>query len=164
VDLLDFWRLHETIEAAPRAHNYYIREAYVTAGKATVRVTMDRDVYVGPEFTGDLGIGIDQTYVQVYSGFVILELKFTERMPNWLIEMVHSLEVKTSGAAKYGMGVELLGPQKVARRRTGFAWGQSVTSAATSAPWLDNSALIRGALGPNREFELADRGQQEERK
>src|SRR3954463_2006991 len=31
VDLLDFWRLVEILEAAPRAHNAYMREAYVTA-------------------------------------------------------------------------------------------------------------------------------------
>ena len=149
VDLLDFWRLVETMEAAPRAHNAYMREAYVNAGKATVRVTMDRAVRLGPEFGGDLGVQLDNG-VEVYAGYVILELKFTELMPTWLVEMVRGFDLTTSGAAKYGMGVLLLGEQKVARRRTGFEWGSSETSAATSAPWLDASAALRSALGPNR--------------
>jgi len=149
VDLLDFWRLVETIEAAPRAHNAYLREAYVNAGKASVRVTIDRAVRLGPEFGGDLPIVLENG-VEVYAGFVILELKFTELMPTWMIEMVRGFDLTRSGAAKYGMGVSLLGEHKIARRRTGFEWGSSETSAATSAPWLDASASLRSALGPNR--------------
>ncbi len=149
VDLLDFWRLVETMEAAPRAHNAYMREAYVNAGKATVRVTLDRAVRLGPEFGGDLGIELENG-VEVYAGYVILELKFTELMPTWMVEMVRGFDLKSSGAAKYGMGCLLLGEQRVKRRRTGFEWGTSITTSATSAPWLDASAALRHALGPNR--------------
>jgi hypothetical protein len=148
VDLLDFWRLVETMEAAPRAHNAYMREAYVNAGKASVRVTMDRRVRLGPEFSGELGTELSNG-VEVYAGFVILELKFTELMPSWMVEMVRGFDLTTSGAAKYGMGVLLLGEQKVSRRRTGFEWGSSITSSATSAPWLDASAALRESLGPS---------------
>ena len=49
-----------------------------------------------------------------------------------------------------GDGVEALGTHRVARRLTGFEWGHSETSAATSAPWLDASAALRNALGPTR--------------
>jgi SPX domain protein involved in polyphosphate accumulation len=147
-DLLDFWQLVERVQAAPRAHNAYLREAYVnTEGK--VRVTIDRAVRIGPEFGGELGIVIDEP-VEVFPHVVILELKFTERMPTWMIEMVRGFDLKSSGAAKYVQGVAMLGEQKVARRRTGFEWGSAVTSTATSAPWLDASAAVRGALGPNR--------------
>ena len=148
VDLIDFWRLVETMEAAPRGHNAYMREAYVNAGKATVRVTMDRAVRLGPEFGGDLGVALENGS-EVYSGFVILELKFTELMPTWMVEMVRGFDLTTSGAAKYGMGVLLLGENKVSKRRTGFEWGSSETSAATFAPWLDASAALVSALGPN---------------
>jgi hypothetical protein len=148
-DLLDFWQLVERLQAAPRAHNAYLREAYVSAQESNVRVTIDRAVRIGPEFGGELGLTIDEG-VEVFANVVILELKFTERMPTWLIEMVRGFDLKSSGAAKYVQGVELLGEQRVARRRTGFEWGHAVTSTATSAPWLDSSAAIRGALGPNR--------------
>ena len=148
-DLLDFWQLVERLQAAPRAHNAYLREAYVNS-EGNVRVTLDRAVRIGPEFGGELGVGIDEA-VEVFPQVVILELKFTERMPTWLIEMVRGFDLKSSGAAKYVQGVAMLGEQKVARRRTGFEWGHAVTSTATSAPWLDASAAVRGALGPNRQ-------------
>jgi hypothetical protein len=149
-DLLDFRRLVDQLEAAPRAHNAYLREAYVSAGKASVRVTLDRDVRICPEFSGDLGTAIEGG-VGIFTDVVILELKFTERMPSWMIEMVRGFELKSSGAAKYGRGVEMLGIHRVARRRTGFEWGSAVTTTATSAPWLDASAALRGALGPSHE-------------
>lgn len=148
-DLLDFWHLVERLQAAPRAHNAYLREAYVNAD-ATVRVTIDRAVRIGTEFGGELGTEIVDA-VEVFAGAVILELKFTERMPTWLIEMVRGFELKSSGAAKYVRGVEMLGEQRVARRRSGFEWGNAVTSTATSAPWLDASAAVRRSLGPHRQ-------------
>lgn len=147
-DLLDFWQLVERLQAAPRAHNAYQREAYVNSD-ATVRVTLDRSVQIGPEFGGELPIAMEEG-VEVFPNTVILELKFTERMPTWLIEMVRGFDLKSSGAAKYVQGVYLLGERRVARRQTGFEWGSAVTNNLTSAPWLDSSAAIRGALGPNR--------------
>ena len=147
-DLLTFWQLVERLQAAPRAHNAYMREAYVNS-EATVRVTLDRSVRMGPEFGLDLGTDLADG-IEVFAGTVILELKFTDRMPMWMIEMVRGFELKSSGAAKYVQGVELLGEHKVARRLSGFEWGNAVVSTATSAPWLDASASVRGALGPNR--------------
>ena len=149
-DLLDFWQLCEKLEASPRVHNAYLREAYVSGGKGDVRVTMDRNIRAEPEFGGDLSTEFLKP-VEIFSGVVILELKFTERMPTWMIEMVRGFDLKSTGAAKYGDGVEALGHHKVARRLTGFQWGASVTSAATSAPWLDASTALRDSLGPNRQ-------------
>ena len=148
-DLLDFWELVERLQAAPRLHNAYQREAYVSPGKASVRLTMDRAVRVEPEFGAELLAGMEKP-VQIFNEFVILELKFTERMPAWMIEMVRGFDLKSTGAAKYVTGVEVLGHNKVARRLTGFEWGHAVTDTPTSAPWLDASADVRGALGPNR--------------
>jgi hypothetical protein len=148
-DLLDFWQLVERLQAAPRAHNFYMREAYVNS-EASVRVTLDRAVQICPEFGGELSTTIEDG-IEVFGRTVILELKFTDRMPTWLIEMVRGFELKSSGAAKYVQGVEMLGEQRVARRRTGFEWGHADTSTATSAPWLDSSAAIRSVLGPNRQ-------------
>jgi hypothetical protein len=147
-DLLEFWHLVERLQAAPRAHNAYMREAYVNS-EASVRVTLDRSVRMGPEFGLDLGTDMTDG-IEVFAGTVILELKFTDRMPTWLIEMVRGFELKSSGAAKYVQGVHQLGEHKVARRLSGFEWGNAVVSTATSAPWLDASASVRGALGPNR--------------
>ena len=148
-DLLDFWELVERLQAAPRLHNAYLREAYVSPGKGAVRVTLDRNVRVEPEFGGDLTSKFRKAS-EIFAGVVILELKFTERMPTWLIEMVRGFDLKSTGAAKYGGGVEVLGHNKVARRLTGFEWGHAETLVPTSAPWLDASAALRRSLGPNR--------------
>jgi VTC domain len=148
-DLLDFWQLVERLQAAPRLHNAYMREAYVSGGKGSVRVTLDRNVHCEPEFGGDLSAKFKKPS-SIFSGVVILELKFTERMPTWMIEMVRGFDLTSSGAAKYGDGVEKLGHNKVARRLTGFQWGNSETTVATSAPWLDASTALRSSLGPNR--------------
>ena len=149
-DLLDFWQLVERLQAAPRAHNAYQREAYVNQPEGTVRVTLDRAVRIGPDFSWELRTDMPDA-IEVFPGIVILELKFTDRMPTWLIEMVRGFELKSSGAAKYVQGVVQLGEGRVARRQTGFEWGNAVVSTATSAPWLDSSAAVRGALGPNRQ-------------
>jgi hypothetical protein len=149
-DLLDFWQLVERLQAAPRAHNSYLREAYLNQPEASVRVTLDRYVRMCPEFSWDLGVDLPDA-VEVWPDIVVLELKFTERMPTWMIEMVRGFDLKSTGAAKYVDGCDLVGHQKVARRLTGFEWGNAVVSTATSAPWLDNSAAIRTALGPNRQ-------------
>ena len=148
-DLLDFWELVERLQAAPRLHNAYMREAYCSSGKADVRVTIDRNVRVEPEFGYDLSTSMDHS-TQIFAEFVILELKFTERMPAWMIEMVRGFDLSRTGAAKYVHGVSVLGHNKVARRRTGFEWGHAVTSTATSAPWGDASASVRASLSPGR--------------
>ena len=148
-DLLDFWELVERFQAAPRLHNAYLREAYVSRGKGETRVTIDRNVCVEPEFGAELLARMEEP-LQIFNGVAILELKFTERMPSWMIEMVRGFDLKRSSAAKYVQGVEALGQNKIARRRTGFEWGHALTSSATSAPWLDASADVGRSLGPNR--------------
>ena len=50
----------------------------------TFAVDTDRAVRMAPEFTWDLGTTLTDP-VEVFAGVVILELKFTERMPTWRI-------------------------------------------------------------------------------
>jgi hypothetical protein len=148
-DLLDFWHLKERLDAAPRAHNAYWREAYMSPDNSSVRVTIDRAVRLGAEFGGECSTVLENA-VEVYSGFVILELKFTERMPSWMIEMVRGFDLQSSGAMKYVLGLQLLGPEKVRRRQVAHEWGHALTDTPTSAPWLDASHDVFGALGPRR--------------
>jgi hypothetical protein len=44
---------------------------------------------------------------------VILELKFTNRFPNWFRELVRMADVTQTGAAKYVSGISLLGHRAV---------------------------------------------------
>jgi len=52
--------------------------------------------------------------VHRYAGCVILELKFTNRFPNWFRERVRVAESMECGAAKYVSGVGLLGQTRLA--------------------------------------------------
>ena len=145
VDLLDFWQLGQRISAAPRSHVAYRREAWVSSGNSSVRVTFDRQVRCGPEFGAELGLEV-RDGVQVFPNNVILELKFTDRLPGWLGDLIRTFDLVRCGSAKYVTGVDLLGELKVARRRTGFAWGTAEVGSATSSPWLDSAAAVRQAL------------------
>jgi hypothetical protein len=51
--------------------------------------------------------------VHAFKGFVILELKFTNRFPNWFRELVRMANVMQCGAAKYVSGVQLIGHRRL---------------------------------------------------
>jgi hypothetical protein len=52
--------------------------------------------------------------VHSYAGLVVLELKFTNRFPNWFRELVRVANVMQCGAAKYVSGVSLMGQHNLA--------------------------------------------------
>ena len=102
-----FSYLMNALKAKPKTHIFYLREAYV-ADNDEVRVTLDRDVYSEPNLSSSVKIAMKNP-VHSYAGFVILELKFTNRFPNWFRELVRIAESMQCGAAKYVSGVGLLG-------------------------------------------------------
>ena len=102
-----FQALMMELNAKPKSHIFYQREAYV-ADNDEVRVTMDRDVYSEPNLSSTIKVKMTKP-VHSYAGFVILELKFTNRFPNWFRELVRVAESMQCGAAKYVSGVGLLG-------------------------------------------------------
>ena len=106
-----FVQLMAEIHAKPRVHIHYKREAYVSESD-DVRVTMDRAVLTEPNLLGRIKTGMYEP-VQSYVGFVILELKFTNRFPSWFGELVRVFNVTQTGAAKYVSGITQLGQQRV---------------------------------------------------
>ena len=108
VALQNFCRLMHDIQAHPKAHVAYRREAWVSTRDNSVRVTMDRDVSVAPQFRAALGLEQTQP-VRPFGRTVVLELKFTGRFPNWFRDMVQQFDLDRCGAAKYAEGVELIG-------------------------------------------------------
>lgn len=106
-----FCQLMAELGARPKSHIYYKREAYV-ADNDEVRVTMDRDVYSEPNLDPKIKIKMTKP-VHSYAGFVILELKFTNRFPNWFRELVRMANVMQCGAAKYLSGVQLMGHNRL---------------------------------------------------
>ncbi|HUR44253.1 MAG TPA: VTC domain-containing protein, partial [Candidatus Saccharimonadales bacterium] len=106
-----FFHLMLSINARPRTHIFYMREAYVSDDDE-VRVTMDRDVFSEPNLNSSIKVKMAQP-VHSYKGMVILELKFTNRFPNWFRELVRVSDAMQCGAAKYVSGVTELGRSRL---------------------------------------------------
>ena len=90
----------------------YRREAWILPHTNAVRVTLDRQVRCEPDPDARLNtIMNNPTYV--FGDWVILELKFTDRFPNWFRELVEVFNLTQCGAAKYVDGVTLMGKDQV---------------------------------------------------
>lgn len=110
--LQNFCRLMHEINAKPKAHIAYLREAYVPHDDNSARLTMDRDVRTEPELTARLSTQMENP-IQVWGKDVVLELKFTNRFPDWLGELVRVFGLRQCGAAKYVDGVALIGEHRL---------------------------------------------------
>ena len=111
VALQRFCMLMSKIRGQPMAHIAYDREAYVSDDD-TVRVTLDRNVRAEENPTSAIKTEM-QRPVGSFKDQVILELKFTNRFPNWFRELVRRFNVMQCGAAKYVSAVEGLGRNRL---------------------------------------------------
>jgi len=127
-----FCELTKRLNARPKVHVAYLREAWLPHDGNSVRVTMDREVRDDPEPTTRLSTTMKNP-VLVFGNSVILEIKFTGRFPQWLADMVHTFGLRQSSAAKYVDGIS----------RMSDAWGgghssefvcKLLASAAASQP------------------------------
>lgn len=109
-----FCHLANGIFAKPKVHIFYMREAYVSDDDQ-VRVTIDRRVL--SEANLDYSIKTDMQAPAIsFPSQVILELKFTNRFPDWFRELVRVFGVMQCGAAKYCESVQGIGCQKLRAR------------------------------------------------
>ena len=102
-----FIRMTAQLRARPQALVTYLREAYIDPENPGVRVTMDRDVRIAPRHTAEFSLDLDRSE-QPFGDRVILELKFTNRFPNWFADLVRLFGLTRSAAAKYCEGVASL--------------------------------------------------------
>ena len=110
--LLEFSEHINQLQAQPVSHVAYRREAWILPHTNAVRVTLDRQVRCEPDPDARLNtIMNNPTYV--FGDWVILELKFTDRFPNWFRELVEVFNLTQCGAAKYVDGVTLMGKDQV---------------------------------------------------
>ena len=108
-----------SLRAAPKSHVAYQREAWMSPGGNSIRVTFDRQVQCEPEFSSALTTGLGDA-IAPFDNNVILELKFVDRLPNWCVEMVRLFGLVRGGAPKYAQGVFLLGEHRVSNRGIGL--------------------------------------------
>jgi hypothetical protein len=106
-----FSRLQGDLHAQPRAHIFYMREAYVSDNDE-VRVTMDRDVLAQPNLATFVKTEMENP-VRVFDRQVILELKFTNRYPDWFRELARVFQVVQCGVSKYVEAVGKIGARRL---------------------------------------------------
>ena len=119
VALQEFCRLMHKLQATPKSHVAYQREAWMSPVNNSMRVTFDRAVQCEPEFGASLTTALGEA-VKPFDDRVVLELKFVDRLPNWCVEMIRSFGLVRGGAPKYAQGVYLLGEHKVSNRGVGL--------------------------------------------
>ncbi len=107
VALQNFCNLAQQIRAVPKVHIFYMREAYVSDDDQS-RITLDRKVYGDAHL--DYSVTTDMKDPKLsFTGQVILELKFTNRFPDWFRDLVRVFGVMQCGAAKYVESIQAIG-------------------------------------------------------
>lgn len=105
------------LQAKPQTHVAYLREAWLSHDENSVRVTLDRRVR--SEICPELRLTPEMVEpVYVFGNLVVLELKFTDRFPDWFKELVRIFGLMQGSAAKYVDGVTRLGADMVSRTIT----------------------------------------------
>ena len=100
------------LNAKPKAHVAYYREAWISTDDNSVRVTMDRETRIQVDPTYRMSTEMSDPHY-VFGDNIVLELKFTNRYPDWFRELVRIFGLAQCGAAKYVDGVTLIGESKV---------------------------------------------------
>lgn len=105
--LQNFCALRSRLDAKPKVHVHYYREAYQSEDNSSVRVTFDRHVRTSTVSKVDFSLDLHHE-VMPFGDKVILELKFTDRFPRWFQDIVRTFDLRNESAAKYAAGLAIL--------------------------------------------------------
>jgi hypothetical protein len=121
--LEDFCERMYELEARPKVHVAYYREAYMSGDDNSFRLTMDREVRVAPvpppspekEQSGAaVRVSTEmENPTLIWGHDVVLEAKFTDRFPDMFRDLVRVFGLRQCGAAKYVDGVATLGEHRL---------------------------------------------------
>ncbi len=108
----EFVRLHDEIGAEPRVFVRYSREAYTGIYDHYARVTFDSQLSYQP-VRDAFDWGTNGRFISMDSGMVryrrdsplVLEVKCTEQVPTWMIELVQHFELIRVGNCKYSTAI-----------------------------------------------------------
>ena len=129
------------LNASPKSHVAYLREAWMSSLNNALRITFDRQVRCEAEFAARLKTQLGDT-VAPFDQKVVLEIKFVDRLPNWCVEMVRAFGLVRGGAPKYAQGVLLMGEQRVSNLGVGLKAAESAKSAKPTVPVADASVAV----------------------
>lgn len=121
VAVQNFSSLLRSYAAGPMAQVSYSREAWISRHDNSIRVTIDRAVRCAPEPCARLAPAHDAS-PEVFGKQAIVELKFTDRFPDWFAEMVRLFGLQQQSASKYTDGITLLGTERFTPRLGSMTW------------------------------------------
>ena len=105
--LFELCTLRDRIAAGGCTYVYYHREAYVSPNSSQARVTFDRQLEGGVYVPGsDLLIPKESARPKMEG--VVLELKFTDRFPNWMETLCGLFDLQRTSIPKYVKCVDAL--------------------------------------------------------
>jgi hypothetical protein len=105
---LEFFNGHVTIaNARPFLRVRYIREAYESLGGDPLRITLDTDIAWLPTSIVDFNLGATGWIPTPVRG-TVLEIKFTDRYPAWVGQMIGAYDLQRQSLAKYVLSVDSL--------------------------------------------------------
>lgn len=105
VDVEDFATRMTLSQAKPVVRVKYLREAYESNGGEPVRVTLDSELMHAVTLDSTLS-HVDGRWARTPVGGTILEIKFTERYPEWIGDLVRAFDLKQQSVPKYVMSVD----------------------------------------------------------
>jgi hypothetical protein len=105
--MYNFCELVHKIRARPAAYTSYMREGYERPYDNRTRVTFDRELRAGP-YTGSLDISQLERWKKPHLDGVVLELKFTDRPPDWMHDLAVDYDLQRISVPKYVECVNLL--------------------------------------------------------
>jgi len=111
--LQQFWRLCDAIGAKGCVYVSYLREAYVSPNSDQVRITFDRRLSASPYEPGS-ELSLPSEGIRPEMGGVILEIKFTDRFPQWMRKLAQAFGLQRLSVPKYVKCVEAMGFQSLA--------------------------------------------------
>jgi hypothetical protein len=102
----EYFRNHvEFVAARPVVRVKYLREAYQGLDNEPVRITLDTDLMHAVTFDHDLSHERGRWVSTPLDG-VIVEIKFTERYPWWVQELVRAFGLTQRAVPKYVMSID----------------------------------------------------------
>jgi hypothetical protein len=105
---LEFFTGHVTVASArPFLRVRYVREAYESVGGDPLRITLDTDLAWLPTPTADFNLEAKGWIPTPVAG-TVLEIKFTDRYPGWVGEMIRAFDLQRQSVAKYVLSVDIL--------------------------------------------------------
>jgi len=98
--MANFCRLRDQIRAGGAVFVCYVRDPWVPADHDYARVTFDRNI-CSRIYTHGKGLEMPPQSTPTAVKLVTLELKFTDRFPNWMRDLAHTFNLGRTSVPKY---------------------------------------------------------------